>query len=127
MASFSKPTNNFTPPKWEGHWEAFSKTRNYIQTGTLDITKIKGKEYSWKLNVKSDFQMFANDAACPQMEYEGTATYNGANGLNSNTAGIGFVYYPESGFINIFHDYTDKTLTDQSLCFDPGDFKRIKK
>ena len=126
MASVTKPANSFTPPKWEGHWEAFSKTDPDLRTGTLDITKIKGKEYSWKLTVKSDFDRPTDDSACPQMEYEGVATYNGVNGLNTTMAGIGFVYYQETGFIHVFHDYSNERLTELSLCFDPGDFKKVK-
>ena len=70
--------------------------------------------------------MFEDDAACPMMEYEGSATYNGANGLNSTIGGIGFAYYQETGLIRVFHDYTDARLTEYSLCFDPGDFKKIQ-
>lgn len=123
-ASYTKPTS-FTPPKWEGHWEAFSANDLNLTIAVLDITKIKGKEYSWKLKIKNDFKMFPEDPACPILEYEGSATYNGVNGLISNVGGIGFTYYQETGLIRVFHDYTDTKLTEYSLCFDPGDFKKI--
>lgn len=127
MASYKNPLpNKFAPPKWEGHWEAFSEKNPDLTIATLDITKVKGKEYSWKLIVKNDLKLFEDDPACPKMEYEGTAIYNGVNGLDSGIGGIGFTYYQDTDLINVFHDYTDERLIEYSLCFDPGSFKRIK-
>ena len=125
LPSFLQPT--FTPPKWEGHWEAYSESVPDQVIGKLDITRVQGKEYSWKLWVKNDIIRPGVDAPCPEMEYEGTATYNGVYGLNSTLKGIGFAYEEETGTIGLFHDYTDATLIDMSLCFDPGPFRRINQ
>jgi len=124
MASYSlSPTNVFTPPKWEGHWEAYSTVDPQLKVASVDIAKLKGKEYSYKLWIKSDFN--GTGDACTDKEFEGVATYNGANGLNSNTQGLGFVYYQESGLISLYHDYSNQEIIDMGLCFSADKMKKM--
>lgn len=116
--------SGFTPPKWEGHWEAYSPNDPKLLIGTLDIEKVKGKEYSWKVWIKSDAQRYKADGECPVLTYNGTAMYNGVNGLDSGLKGIGFVYYQETKKINMFHDYSSDELSAVSDCMDADFYKK---
>jgi hypothetical protein len=114
----------FTPPKWEGHWEAYSERTPTLLIATLDIEKVKGKEYTWKLWMKNDEQRYRAEGECPVITYNGTAIYNGANGLDTGLKGIGFVYYQETGKINMFHDFSSDELTAVSDCMDADFYKK---
>jgi hypothetical protein len=77
-------------PAFEGHWEAYSKKTPGKVIGTLDIEKMKGKDYAVKYYFENDENQQGTADACWSISFAMVGTFDGEWALVTDLMGFRF-------------------------------------